>query len=80
MKVMSSNLVRLYSPNKEPAIVFFRRGNPMLLDHEKLGEDEMLMKITENEEPVVKELTDTTFEHLTQASTGATTGDWFVFL
>ena len=26
----------------------------------------------------VVELTDTTFEHLTQASTGATTGDWFV--
>eukprot|EP00941_MAST-03F_sp_MAST-3F-sp1_P003844 g3844.t1 len=26
----------------------------------------------------VVELTDSTFEHLTQASTGATTGDWFV--
>jgi len=26
----------------------------------------------------VVELTDTNFEHLTQASTGATTGDWFV--
>lgn len=26
----------------------------------------------------VVELTDANFEHLTQASTGATTGDWFV--
>lgn len=35
---------------------------------------------TENKEPTVKELTDDTFEHLTQASSGATTGDWFVML
>lgn len=35
---------------------------------------------TSNKEPVVKELTDDTFEHLTQAASGATTGDWFVML
>merc|ERR1719205_428812 len=29
-------------------------------------------------EPSIQDLTDNTFEHLTQASTGATTGDWFV--
>ena len=29
-------------------------------------------------EPGVKELTDGSFEHLTQAATGATTGDWLV--
>ena len=29
-------------------------------------------------EPIV--LRDSTFEHLTQASTGATTGDWLVLL
>lgn len=29
-------------------------------------------------EPGVQELTDSTFEHLTQAATGATTGDWLV--
>ena len=43
-------------------------------------EEEMLQTFTDNKEPVVKELTDDTFEHLTQASTGATTGDWFVML
>jgi len=26
----------------------------------------------------VRELTDASFEHLTQAATGATTGDWFI--
>merc|ERR1711910_191367 len=29
-------------------------------------------------DPCVKDLTDTSFEHLTQAATGATTGDWLV--
>jgi len=33
-----------------------------------------------NRDPVVKELNDNSFEHLTQASTGATTGDWFIKL
>ncbi|XP_063705989.1 thioredoxin domain-containing protein isoform X1 [Culicoides brevitarsis] len=80
IKVLSSNLVRLYSPSKEPAIVFFRRGTPLLVDHDiAVNADTLLMHLTENEEPVVKELTDATFEHLTQASTGATTGDWLVF-
>lgn len=80
IKVLGSNLVRLYSPSKEPAIVFFRRGTPLLVDHDSMmNADALLMHLTENEEPVVKELTDATFEHLTQASTGATTGDWLVF-
>lgn len=33
-----------------------------------------------NRDPIVKELNDNSFEHLTQASTGATTGDWFIKL
>ena len=45
-----------------------------------VNEDAMLSMFTENKEPIVKELTDDTFEHLTQASSGATTGDWFVML
>lgn len=43
-------------------------------------EDDILNFFTDNKEPIVKELTDDTFEHLTQASSGATTGDWFVML
>jgi len=49
--------------------------------HTGLLEDEDIMTtFTENKAPTVKELTDDTFEHLTQASTGATTGDWFIML
>ena len=33
-----------------------------------------------NHDVSTKILTDATFEHDTQASTGATTGDWFVML
>lgn len=40
----------------------------------------MLTVLTENKELAVKTLTDDTFEHLTQASSGATTGDWFIML
>lgn len=46
----------------------------------RLNDDEILTMFTENKVPAVKELTDDTFEHLTQASSGATTGDWFVML
>ena len=36
--------------------------------------------VTTNREPRVVALNDASFEHLTQASTGATTGDWLVML
>lgn len=45
-----------------------------------MEEEEILNLFMDNREPIVRELTDDTFEHLTQASTGATTGDWFVML
>jgi hypothetical protein len=44
------------------------------------NEDAILQKFTENPDPIVKELSDANFEHLTQASTGSTTGDWFIML
>lgn len=79
VKVLNSQLVRLYSPTKEPAIVFFRQGVPLLHDGSANG-DEIYQKFHENRTPAVQELSDENFEHLTQASTGATTGDWFVML
>uniref|UniRef100_A0A1B6JFG7 Thioredoxin domain-containing protein n=1 Tax=Homalodisca liturata TaxID=320908 RepID=A0A1B6JFG7_9HEMI len=48
------------------------------MDGSVKDEDLLLHTIVENQEPVVRELSDDTFEHLTQASSGATTGDWFV--
>lgn len=79
VKAHNSQLVRLYSPSKEPAIVFFRHGVPLLYDGGS-NEDEIFMRFDDNKSPVVRELADENFEHLTQASTGATTGDWFILL
>jgi len=72
-----SQMTRLYSPTKEPVLVFFRHGIPLLYDGPQ-NEDLILHIFTQNLEPAVKELTDETFEHLTQAASGATTGDWLV--
>ncbi|KAJ3664986.1 hypothetical protein Zmor_000512 [Zophobas morio] len=77
VKVINSQLTRLYSPTKEPLLVFFRHGIPLLYN-DVPSEELILHTFLNNKEPVVKELNDETFEHLTQAATGATTGDWFV--
>ena len=42
------------------------------------NEEVMLETLSRMKEPGVRELTDSTFEHQTQAATGATTGDWLV--
>ncbi|XP_061711240.1 thioredoxin domain-containing protein [Cydia pomonella] len=77
VKVLNSHLARLYSPTKEPAIVFFRHGIPLLYSGEP-DENEIYGFLEKNQSPVVKELNDKIFEHITQAATGATTGDWFI--
>ncbi|KAK7867154.1 hypothetical protein R5R35_013633 [Gryllus longicercus] len=77
VKAHNSQLVRLYNPSKEPALVFFRHGVPLLYDG-PLDDELILHTFTSNKEPNVKELSDENFEHLTQASSGATTGDWFI--
>lgn len=77
VKAHNSQLVRLYNPTKEPALVFFRHGIPLLYDG-PLNDELILHTFTNNKEPVVKELSDDNFEHLTQAASGATTGDWLI--
>ncbi|XP_012541198.1 uncharacterized protein LOC105839433 [Monomorium pharaonis] len=77
VKTVDSQLLQLYSNSKEPVLLFFRHGLPLLYDG-PLESEEIVTTFTENKAPTVKELTDDTFEHLTQASTGATTGDWFI--
>lgn len=77
VKVVDSQLLHLYSSDKEPVLLFFRHGLPLLYDG-RLNDEDILTMFTENKVPAVKELTDDTFEHLTQASSGATTGDWFI--
>lgn len=79
VKIVDSQMVRLYSPTKEPAVVFFRHGVPLLYSG-AINADEIYQVFDQNRVPAVKELTDDSFEHLTQAATGATTGDWFILL
>lgn len=77
VETANSHIARLYSPTKEPAVVFFRHGVPLLYNGEP-NMHEMYPFFEQNQEPVVKELTDKIFEHITQVATGATTGDWLV--
>ncbi|TGZ46521.1 uncharacterized protein LOC112456874 [Temnothorax curvispinosus] len=77
VKTVDSQLLQLYSNAREPVLLFFRHGIPLLYDG-PLEDEDIINTFTDNKAPTVKELTDDTFEHLTQASSGATTGDWFV--
>lgn len=77
-KLENSQLVRLYNPQKkEPAIVFLRKGVPLLYD-EADNHHDIFDFFNHNRDPIVKELDDSNFEHLTQASSGSTTGDWLI--
>jgi len=82
IKLESSSLVTNFTLKKEPhntpRVVFFKHGVPMLYDGPS-NEEFMLDTFTQNQDTNVVDLNDDSFEHLTQASTGATTGDWFVF-
>jgi len=77
VKVVNSQMLKLYSPYNEPALVYFRNGIPLLYDG-LVNEDAIFDTVVNNKDPIVKELSDDNFEHLTQASSGATTGDWFI--
>uniref|UniRef100_A0A023G403 Putative thioredoxin/protein disulfide isomerase n=1 Tax=Amblyomma triste TaxID=251400 RepID=A0A023G403_AMBTT len=66
-----------YGVTSRPALVFFRRSVPALF--EGLYDPESILEwVGRSLEPSVKALDDNSFEHLTQAATGATTGNWLV--
>lgn len=44
------------------------------------NDEVMLETFVQNQQVAVSNLGDDSFEHLTQAASGATTGDWFVML
>jgi len=78
VKAIGSQIIPHLSFTTEvPQIVMFRSGLPVLYDG-PANEEVLLEVLTQAKEPAVQELTDNSFEHLTQAATGATTGDWFV--
>lgn len=71
---------RVYDSQKsEATVVFLRKGVALLLPHDVADTPDAIFDFfNDNRDPIVKELDDSNFEHLTQASTGSTTGDWLV--
>lgn len=66
-------------------LVFYRNavpilfdGIPALFDASPVTVDEVVVWVNDNMQSYTLSLNDDNFEHETQASTGATTGDWFV--
>ena len=80
-KTWNSPHLEEFGVDSTPAVVFFRHKNPMVYDGELADEDKLYEFFLTHKEPTyVRKLDDESFEHLTQASTGATTGDWLVML
>jgi Thioredoxin len=79
-KLENSQLQRIYDFQKgDAALVFLRKGVGILYPADGRDSPEEIFEFfNDNREPIVKELDDNNFEHLTQASTGSTTGDWLV--
>jgi len=79
IKLVDSPAVEDYVVGKtdKPVVVMFRSGLPVVYDG-PANEEDLLDSLIRFKEPGVQELTDNSFEHLTQAATGATTGDWLV--
>lgn len=74
----NEELRKFYSPDKAaPSVVFFRKRKPVVYDG-PADEESIHETFMQWREPCQQDLTDTNFEHLTQASSGATTGDWLV--
>ncbi|CRK86253.1 CLUMA_CG000176, isoform A [Clunio marinus] len=78
LRLDSSQLQRVYDmQRKDSSLVFVRKGVGLLYEGDDSADD-IYDYISEHREPIVKELDDRNFEHLTQASTGSTTGDWLI--
>lgn len=80
LKLENSHLQRIYDfEKKDSALVFLRKGVGLLYPADgRDSSDDIFDFFNDNRDPIVKELDDSNFEHLTQASTGSTTGDWLI--
>ncbi|KAF6025385.1 hypothetical protein EB796_016322 [Bugula neritina] len=67
-----------------PHLILYRNGRPIVYDgdnlHLRFNREDIGHWISSNLKSHVEHLSDETFEHLTQASTGSTTGDWMIWL
>uniref|UniRef100_A0A0P4WMG4 Thioredoxin domain-containing protein n=1 Tax=Scylla olivacea TaxID=85551 RepID=A0A0P4WMG4_SCYOL len=88
VEALNAWVVRTYSPTlsteyglntkKTGDIIFVRKGVPLLYSGPADDDEYLLHYLITNPESSIHTLTDVNFEHLTQAATGATTGDWLV--
>jgi hypothetical protein len=74
-----SMFIKVYAVLKFPQIIFFRNGRYLLFKGD-LTLKNLNEWLESNRDRLTHDLTDATFEHDTQAASGATTGDWFVLL
>ncbi|XP_052238616.1 thioredoxin domain-containing protein-like [Dreissena polymorpha] len=79
--VSDEEVAAAFGVTEYPAIVFYRKAYPALYHGELQSEDdvaEFVDWLTKAVSVATIELFEDSFEHLTQASSGATTGDWMV--
>jgi len=78
VRMVGTEIPQQYGITDKPAILFYRHSKPLIYDgpREAAALEEW---ISFNKEQALKSLNDDNFEHLTQAASGATTGDWLVF-
>uniref|UniRef100_H2Z4L4 Thioredoxin domain-containing protein n=1 Tax=Ciona savignyi TaxID=51511 RepID=H2Z4L4_CIOSA len=68
-----------YGVTTFPQLLLFLGTTPFKYDKpDDFAADSIVDWVEEAKQTPVPELTEETFEHLTQSSTGATTGDWMV--
>lgn len=77
VRLKKTDLRSRFGVKHVPALVYIRRNKTAHFDG-KFEIDSMYSWMQENIEPATADLDDTNFEHLTQAASGATTGDWLV--
>lgn len=77
IRLRKTDLRSRYGIKNVPALVYIRRNKTAVYDG-AFEMDSLYSWLQENIEPVTVDLDDQSFEHLTQAASGATTGDWLV--
>lgn len=77
----NKELAAKYGIVQFPHVRYFRHENFVVYGNDMILNAESLFNwIEETVDKKTRRLSDSSFEHDTQASTGSTTGDWFVLL
>ncbi|XP_022705487.1 uncharacterized protein LOC111269866 [Varroa jacobsoni] len=74
----NAEIEKRYRIDRVPRVMFFREGIPAIYHSPELLPSDLLYWVHKARDARVQILDDAIFEHLTQATTGATTGDWLV--